>query len=127
MRKCKGSPAKCASCRPTWLHCLASWAVPHEDLRAALDSVGLGRYYHSWVNRLVPRFSADQLIDMLAAAGCALLGQYGIWSVCPYLLNEHKWEPEYFANLEQLEHALSGVYPYYLLARLFQLIVQRND
>ena len=39
--------------------------------------------------------------------------------------NESKFDPTYFAELEKLEHAMTDCYPYYLLARMFQIIVQK--
>ena len=34
--------------------------------------------------------------------------------------------PDFYAKLEQLEFALSDQYPYYLIARFFQLIGRKN-
>ena len=39
--------------------------------------------------------------------------------------NEAKFNPEYFAELEKLEYAMTYQYPYYLLARMFQIVLQK--
>lgn len=96
------------------------------DLQGASDALGQMEYLHPWVNRITPRFSADDVIDMLSAEGLALAGHYGILSLCAYLPNEPKFDPDYFARLERLEHQLTDVYPYYLVARFFQVVMRRE-
>jgi hypothetical protein len=100
-------------------------AFQMNDLPAALDAVGATEYFHPWVNRLTPRFSADVFIDQLEQYGCSLAGHYGVLSVCGYLPNEPKFDPQYYDELEKLEDRLADTYPYYLLARLFQVIAQK--
>jgi S-adenosylmethionine-dependent methyltransferase len=102
-------------------------ALSHNDLKAALQAVGTTQYPHSWFDRLVPIYSAEEMIQHLKENGCTLAGQYGIWCVTPYLPNDQKYEPEYYAKLEQLEFCLSGTYPYYLLARFFQIIMRKLE
>ena len=96
------------------------------DLRDALEVLGAKEYFHPWVNRLTPRFSADELIDQLRDYHCALVKHYGILNICAYLPNEPKFEVQYFSELEKLEYQLTDRYPYYLLARYFQVIAQKN-
>jgi hypothetical protein len=60
------------------------------------------------------------------ANGCTLAGHYGVQCICDYLPNERKFGAEYFNALEQLEHNLTATYPYYLLARFYQVIMQKT-
>jgi S-adenosylmethionine-dependent methyltransferase len=58
--------------------------------------------------------------------GCILLGHFGLRCIVACLTNnESKTDPTYFAELEKLEYAMTDQYPYYLLARMFQIIVQK--
>jgi hypothetical protein len=47
-------------------------------------------------------------------------------NVCAYLSNKPKFDPEYYSEKEKLEDCLTDRYPYYLLARFFQVIVQKE-
>jgi S-adenosylmethionine-dependent methyltransferase len=97
-----------------------------KNLSSARNAIGQKEYFHPWVNRLTPRFSADELIDQFSNYNCSLVGHYGVLCVCAYLPNEPKFTPEYYSELEKLEDSLTDRYPYYLLARFFQVIVQKN-
>jgi len=97
------------------------------SLSDALKAVGARERFHPWVDRLAPRFSADEFIDRLPGNGCALLGHYGVLNICGYLPNEPKFDPEYFTELEKLEHHLTDAYPYYLLAKFFQVIAEKTQ
>jgi S-adenosylmethionine-dependent methyltransferase len=92
----------------------------------ACNAVGAKEYYHPWVNRMTPRFAANEIIDLLGQYGCLLVGHYGVLNVCAYLPNEPKFDPRYYSELEKLEDSLTDEYPYYLVARFFQVIVQKN-
>jgi S-adenosylmethionine-dependent methyltransferase len=97
-----------------------------KNLAGALDAVGAREYFHPWVNRLTPRFAADEVIDQFTENNCSLVGHYGVLSVCAYLPNEPKFDPQYYSELAKLENRLADQYPYYLLARFFQVIAQKN-
>jgi len=97
-----------------------------KSLSGAHDAVGRKEYFHPWVNRLTPRFSAEELIDQFNQHSCSLVGHYGVLNVCGYLPNDPKFDPQYYSELEKLEDSLTDKYPYYLLARFFQVIVQRG-
>ena len=101
-------------------------AIQMEDLSGACAAVGRKEYFHPWVNRLTPRFSADVIIDQFRQNGCTLAGHYGVLNICAYLPNEPKFDPEYYRTLEDLEDRLTDRYPYYLLARFFQVIAQKK-
>jgi len=96
------------------------------SLPDAIEAVGIRDYFHPYVNRITPRFSADDFIDLLNENGCSLAGQYGAINLCAYLPNEPKFNPEYFNDLKELEFQLSDHFPYYLLARFFQVIGRKD-
>ena len=74
----------------------------------------------------VHRFTGDDMIRLLEAAGCTPAGHYGVLCVCAYITNNDiKYDPTFFAQLEQLELALTDRHPYYLVARFFQVIAQK--
>jgi S-adenosylmethionine-dependent methyltransferase len=100
-------------------------AFQMSSLSDALEAVDAKEYFHPWVNRLTPRFSADEFIDQLDGNGCTLVGHYGVLNLCAYLPNEPKFDPQYFSELEELECRLTDRYPYYLLARFFQVIAKK--
>lgn len=101
-------------------------AFQANNLPDALETVGKKEYFHPWVKRITPRFSAEDIMQLMKENNCTLLGQYGVLNLCAYLPNEPKFVPEYFNNLRELEFKLSDTYPYYLLARFFQLIGRKN-
>jgi len=101
-------------------------ACIRKDLTAAIKAVGIKEYFHPWVDRVVPRFAAAEIIEQLGPNGCSLAGQYGISCITHCLPNEPKFEPEYLAELEKLERLLTDTYPYYLLARCYQVIAQKD-
>ena len=101
-------------------------AFQKKSLAGAYNAAGQKEYFHPWVNRLTPRFSAEEIIDQFSQNGCSLVGHYGVLSVCAYLPNEPKFDPEYYSELVKLEDNLTDRFPYYLLARFFQVIVQKN-
>src|SRR4030065_2749430 len=98
-------------------------AIQSNDLVAALKVVDTKEYFHPWFNRLTPLFSSAEIIDILRANGCEVVGDYGIRCICDYLPNEPKYEAEYFEALAQLERKLTDTYPYNLLARFYQVIM----
>jgi hypothetical protein len=101
-------------------------AIQGNDLVAALKAVEAKVYFHPWFNRLTPLFSSAEMIGILKANGYEAVGNYGIRCLCDYLPNEPKFEAEYFEALERLEYKLTDTYPYYLLARFYQVIVQKK-
>lgn len=109
----------------------------HSDLyRTAIREMDLAAAYaqldtETTVARLfgltVHRYAAEDMIGPLEAAGCAVVGQYGVRCVSDYILdNDRKTEPIFYEQLERLEHALTDRYPYNLLARFFQLIARKD-
>ena len=101
-------------------------AFQTNDLPAALEVVETKEYFHPWFNRPTPLFSSSEMIDMLRANGCEPAGDYGVLCLCAYLPNEPKYEAGYFKALEELECRLTDTYPYNLLARFYQVIMQKK-
>jgi S-adenosylmethionine-dependent methyltransferase len=96
------------------------------DLPGALAAIGQEQHPHPWFGKSEQRHAPEALIAHLEGLGCTLLGHFGLRNIVDYLTdNEAKFDPEYFNNLEALEHAMTDRYPYYLLARMFQIIVQK--
>jgi S-adenosylmethionine-dependent methyltransferase len=102
-------------------------ALQANDLVAALKEVDTKEYFCPWFNRMTPLFSSAEMIDILRANGCEVVGNYGVRCLCDYLPNEPKYEEEYFKALEQLERRLTDTYPYNLLARFYQVIMQKKE
>jgi len=72
-------------------------------------------------------YAAEEMRQPLQDAGCAVAGEYGVRCVCDYIPNNDiKSDPAFFAQLERLEYAMTDKYPYYLLARYFQVIARKT-
>jgi len=100
-------------------------AFQANDLVSALELVETKEYFHPWFSCLTPLFSSAEMIDILRANDCEVIGDYGVLCLCAYLPNEPKYEAEYFNALEKLERRLTDTYPYNLLARFYQVLVRR--
>ncbi len=71
-------------------------------------------------------YAAEDLRAPLRKIGCSIVGQYGIRCVNDYIPdNEIKTDPQFFAEMEKLEYAMSDKFPYYLVARSFHIIAQK--
>jgi S-adenosylmethionine-dependent methyltransferase len=96
------------------------------DLDEAHQNLDAREIYTPVFDTTLRRYTAEELIPALEAARCPLLGHYGIRCVTDYIYdNERKYDPEFYDKLQRLELALTDRYPYYLLARLFQLIARK--
>ncbi len=103
-------------------------ALQRLDFPKALDELDSTSAVADVFGVPVRRFVAMQLLLPLRAAGFSVIAQYGIRCVCDYLTdNDLKADPAYFAKLERLERAMSGRYPYYLLARYFQIVARKSS
>ena len=70
-------------------------------------------------------FTLEELNALVEAAGCVPVGRYGVRCLCDWLPNEPKFDPEFMKRLERLELALADRYPYYLMARFFQIVARK--
>lgn len=101
-------------------------AIFQNDLKGALSAIGQDQHLHPWFGKSEKRHAPETLIKYLEGLGCYLLGHFGLRNLVDYLTdNEAKLDPDYFAELEKLEHEMTDRYPYYLLARMFQIIMQK--
>jgi S-adenosylmethionine-dependent methyltransferase len=97
------------------------------DLEEALEHIGLTEAYTPLFGTTLKRYAGEEMVAPLEAAGCTLLGHYGVRCVNDYIQNNTlKFDPDFYARLEKLETALSDQYPYYLIARFFQLIARKH-
>lgn len=103
-------------------------ALQQGDLAAAASQLEASTTNAGVFEVEVHHYAAEEMIQPLQKAGCMMLSRYGVRCVCDYLANNDlKTDPASFAQLEQLEYTLSDHYPYYLLARFFQIIAGKVD
>ena len=101
-------------------------ALQQGDLAAAVRQLEAETNYTSLFEVEVRHYTAQEMVQPLQKAGCVVIGNYGVRCICDYLPNNDlKTNPASFAQLEQLEYAMSDQYPYYLLARFFQIIARK--
>ena len=127
--------AVCHPLRPGGLISVVSLNRYSEPYRQALMQLDLDAAYASLDAEtiIIPTFDlaarlyvAEDLYQPLEQAGCSVIGRYGVRCVNDYIFdNDLKSDPAFFARLERLELALTDRYPYYLLARFFQLIARK--
>ena len=73
------------------------------------------------------KLSANETIAWLQLAGLETIAQYGIRCICDYIPNDEiKSDPEIYAQLESLELAMTDQFPYYLVARFFQVVARKG-
>ena len=103
-------------------------ALRELDLEEARNSLDTGTFVTVVFGVPAHRYTAEDLIRLLLPAGSELLAQYGVRCVCDYIIdNEIKSDPEFYAQLEQLEIAVSDRFPYYLFGRFFQIIARKSS
>ena len=102
-------------------------ALMQLDLDAAYASLDAKTIFAYTFGVPVQAYVAEDLVGPLEQAGCSVVGRYGVRCVNDYIFDNHlKYDPAFFARLERLELALTDRYPYYLLARFFQLIARKT-
>ncbi len=98
------------------------------DMAGALAEIDKKEHYVATFDTTIQRYTDDELKGMLETAVFTLVKQYGIRSVCDFISdNDLKYKPDFYEQLEALEIALSDKYPYYLLARFYHLIAQKEN
>jgi S-adenosylmethionine-dependent methyltransferase len=96
------------------------------DLDTAFDRLDDHQMFTETFNTMTTIYAADELIPLIQETGCEVIGHYGVRCVNDYIAdNQRKHDPTFYAALERLEIAMSDRYPYYLLARMFQLVAQK--
>jgi S-adenosylmethionine-dependent methyltransferase len=102
-------------------------AFPRGDLAEALAQLDARRQQAILFDVSMTCYSASEVMDMLAGAGCPIEQDYGLRCVCDYWGdNDLKADPTVFKQLEELEFALAERHPYKLLARYFQVIARKT-
>ncbi|MGI8586848.1 MAG: class I SAM-dependent methyltransferase [Chloroflexia bacterium] len=114
--------------------CVNRYSEPYREAlqqlnpKAAYEKLDTETVFSSVFNLPVRAYAAAELSQALQEVGCTLLAQYGVRCVCDYIPNNDlKNEAAFFTELERLEYAMSKKYPYYLLARIFQLIGRKRS
>jgi S-adenosylmethionine-dependent methyltransferase len=101
-------------------------ALQQVDLTAAREAIGTTSTTSKLFDLPIRLYAAEDLLPVLEENGYEVLGVYGLVGVCGYIQNNDlKYEPEFFAQLEALENAVSDQYPYNLVARFYQIIVRK--
>ncbi len=101
-------------------------AIYAKDLDEAFRRIDARSYQHVFFNATVTEYSADEIKGMLPGAGLAFEAQYGIRCLVDFWGDsEAKKNPDVWAKLEKLEYALTDKYPYYHLARFWQIIARK--
>jgi S-adenosylmethionine-dependent methyltransferase len=77
---------------------------------------------------VITNYCADEISEILRLVGFVVEKDYGIRCICDYWGdNERKSDPATFEQIERFEFALTGLYPYKLLARYFQIIARKAN
>ncbi|MFD8723880.1 class I SAM-dependent methyltransferase [Streptomyces sp. NPDC059629] len=103
-------------------------AVRETDPVAALAALGTDQSRTQMFNSAVTLHTAEEIIPVLQGLGCQDVHHYGIRSFCDYITDDaRKYDPTFYADLEQLELATTARPPYMHTARLFQLTARKRD
>ncbi|MFI9511293.1 methyltransferase domain-containing protein [Nocardia sp. NPDC052566] len=101
-------------------------AVREMDPRTALARLDDDHARSETLDATYTLLTAEQVRATLADLGCTVQAHYGIRAVCDYMTDDdRKYDPEFFAQVQELELALSDRMPYPHIARMFQLIGTR--
>lgn len=97
-------------------------AVRSLDPAAALAALG-GRTTHGVTfDAELTLYTAEEISALLGESGCVDIEHCGIRSVSDHITDDaRKHDPEFFADLEALELALTNRHPYPHTAKIFQL------
>lgn len=102
-------------------------AIRGLDPRRALDELDSDVSYAPLLGLELPVCRAAEILGNLVELGVDLVIRYGIRCVSDFMLdNDISSDPEFVAELERLELAMSDRMPYLLTARFFHLIARRG-
>ncbi|WTJ88243.1 class I SAM-dependent methyltransferase [Streptomyces sp. NBC_01538] len=105
-----------------------SSAVREMDPAAALAALDTDQARTQMFNSALTLHTAEEIIHTLREAGCRDIAHYGIRSFCDYITDDaRKHEPDFYADLERLELAITARPPYMHTARLFQLTAWKRS
>ncbi|GLZ38406.1 methyltransferase [Actinokineospora sp. NBRC 105648] len=98
-------------------------AVRELDLGAALAALGTDQARTATFGTGITLHTAEGIGAALSGLGGTVLAHYGIRSFCDYITDDdRKHDPDFFAELEKLELAVTNRFPYPHTARMFQLV-----
>ncbi len=93
---------------------------------AALEKLGTTTIFSGVFKTEVRAYSAEEVMEALQELGYVLVARYGVRCVYDYIPNDEvKNDPSFLAELERLEHEIGAQYPYYHLARFFQIVARK--
>ncbi len=71
-------------------------------------------------------FTDQELVTTMSQLGFQDVALYGVRCINDWLPNAPKYQPAYMAQLEALEEKLAQTYPYYLMARFYQVLGRKS-
>jgi S-adenosylmethionine-dependent methyltransferase len=93
------------------------------DLEEACDVLGGHAYQARIFDLPMKTYCAAEMMEIMGEAGFTMEADYGIRCLCDYWGdNQRKSDPVIFEKIERIELALTGMHPYKLLGRYFQII-----
>ncbi|MBZ0288878.1 MAG: methyltransferase domain-containing protein [Anaerolineae bacterium] len=102
-------------------------ALLNLDLDSAYNQLDKHEMYTVTFDAMTTVYSGEEVIQRIADMGHDVVGHYGVRCINDYIAdNQRKYDPAFYAELERLEIAMSDRYPYYLLARIFQIVAQKR-
>jgi S-adenosylmethionine-dependent methyltransferase len=101
-------------------------AFREKDLLRAKEQLTADNTVATLFDHSIQYFTPEDLHTMMLALGYRNIAFFGVRCINDWLPNAPKYNPEYMASLEALEIDLSQKFPYYLLARFFQLIGRKH-
>ncbi len=103
-------------------------AVREMDPATALTALDSDRARTQTFDSVLTLHTAEEITPVLLSLGCQDVRHYGIRSFCDYLTDDaRKYDPAFYADLEELELAATARPPYMHTARLFQLTAWKQD
>jgi S-adenosylmethionine-dependent methyltransferase len=113
--------------------CINRYSEPYREVLqqlqpgAAYEKLDTKTIFSSVFKVPVRAYVAEEISEAMQQAGFVPLARYGVRCVYDYIPNNDiKDEPAFFTELERLEYAMSDKYPYYLLARFFQIVARKG-
>lgn len=101
-------------------------AIRKLDLTEAYEQLDADSELTGVFGRHQRKLGAEDVVGWLKHVGLEPIAQYGIRCVCDYLSDDDKKsDPVVYDQLERLELAMTDRFPYYLVARFFQVVATK--
>jgi S-adenosylmethionine-dependent methyltransferase len=102
-------------------------AFLRNDLAVALTQIDARTIQGILFDTPLTNYSAQEICTMLDTTVCQVEQDYGLLCLTSYWGdNERKYDPTIYAQLEELELALTDKHPYKLLATYYQIITRKQ-